>query len=99
VTTIEDFAFSNCTGLTSIAIPNSVTTIGDGAFSRCVSMQYYDFSTHELIPKLNTGLNHFREIPSTCKIIVPDVLYDNWLERWKPYASNIIKKSDWDALN
>ena len=28
-------AFSGCSGLTSITIPNSVTTIGDGAFTNC----------------------------------------------------------------
>ena len=31
-------AFSGCTGLTDITIPNSVTTIGDGAFSGCTGL-------------------------------------------------------------
>lgn len=35
VTTIGDYAFLQCTGLTSITIPSSVTTIGDGAFESC----------------------------------------------------------------
>ena len=35
VTTIGNYAFYNCSGLTSITIPNSVTTIGDYAFSKC----------------------------------------------------------------
>ena len=36
VTTIGDFAFSSCKGLTSVTIPNSVTTIGDWAFISCI---------------------------------------------------------------
>ncbi len=35
VTTIGDWAFYGCTGLTSVTIPGSVTTIGDWAFSYC----------------------------------------------------------------
>ena len=35
VTIIDDVAFYDCSGLTSVTIPNSVTSIGDGAFSGC----------------------------------------------------------------
>ena len=35
---IGDYAFSGCTGLTSITIPNSVTTIGSHAFNGCSSL-------------------------------------------------------------
>ncbi|MBQ0119346.1 MAG: leucine-rich repeat protein [Bacteroidales bacterium] len=35
ITVIEEYAFYNCSGLTSITIPNSVTTIGERAFMYC----------------------------------------------------------------
>ena len=38
VTEIRLFAFSNCTSLTSVTIPDSVTSIGDFAFYRCSSL-------------------------------------------------------------
>ena len=39
VTGIGDNAFSGCTGLTSVKIPNSVTSIGDNAFSGCAGLK------------------------------------------------------------
>ena len=36
VTSIGDGTFANCSGLTSVTIPNSVTSIGDYAFQYCI---------------------------------------------------------------
>ncbi len=38
MTSIGDYAFYNCSGLTSITIGNSVTSIGSGAFNGCSSL-------------------------------------------------------------
>ena len=38
VTSIGDWAFRGCTGLTSITIPDSVTSIGDRAFAGCTGL-------------------------------------------------------------
>ena len=38
VTSIGSWAFEDCSGLTSVSIPNSVTSIGEGTFEGCRSL-------------------------------------------------------------
>ena len=68
VTSIGNFAFSDCTGLTSITIPNSVTSIGQWAFSDCTGL------TSITIPDSVTsiGVCAFFDCGSLTSITIPD---------------------------
>ncbi len=47
VTTILSSAFSSCSGLTSVTIPNSVTSIGENAFRECRGLNIVNISDLE----------------------------------------------------
>ena len=65
---IEEFAFSDCTSLTSISIPDTVTSIGGWAFANCSSL------TSITIPDSVTsiGISAFSECSSLTSISLPD---------------------------
>nr|WP_177296266.1 leucine-rich repeat protein [uncultured Blautia sp.] len=68
VTSIGNFAFSECTSLTSISIPDSVTSIGNYAFSKCTSL------TSISIPDSVTSIddNAFEWCTSLTSITIPN---------------------------
>ena len=67
VTSIGDWAFYGCTGLTSIAIPSSVTSIGSAAFSGCSSLTSITIS--ESVTSI--GASAFSNCSSLTSIIIP----------------------------
>ena len=66
-------AFSTCTSLTSIVIPNSVVSIGDSAFSRCSSL------SNIVIPKSVICLNGnpFSDWEGMLECLSPTFIYED----------------------
>ena len=87
VTIIGNYAFSGCTGLTSISIPNSVTKIGNYAFSNCSGLSSIT------IPNSVTliGLNSFRSCSGIESITVEN---DNPIYDSRDNCNAIIQKAD-----
>ena len=75
VTGIGNYAFSGCSGMTSITIPNSVTSIGNSAFSGCSGL------TSVTIPNSVTsiGISAFSSCTGLESIIVEsgNTIYDS----------------------
>ena len=68
VTSIGDMAFTYCTGLTSITIPNSVTSIGKHAFYSCTGL------TSITIPNsvISIGDTAFYNCPGLTSVTIPN---------------------------
>ena len=67
-TSISEDAFSVCSGLTSITIPDSVTSIGDNAFDRCSGLTRVTIGNGVI----SIGDDAFYNCSSLTNIIIPD---------------------------
>lgn len=98
VTSIINYAFRYCYALPSIAMPSGLTKLSVETFDKCLGMAYYDFRQCKSIPTINSS-SVFNEIPSDCKIVVPDNLYNSWKSatNWSSLASKIVKASEFNG--
>ena len=76
VNKIYNYAFQNCTSLTSVTLPDSVNSIGINVFQNCTSLTSVTFSGN-----LNyLGSNAFQNCTSLTSVTLPDNL--NSIERY-----------------
>jgi hypothetical protein len=59
---IGEYAFYECSSLTSITIPNSVTGIGEGAFYECSSLTSVTINSDAIVNKAHTSSSNLSNI-------------------------------------
>ena len=91
VTRIGYNAFQDCSGLTSVTIPNSVTSIGDYAFSGCTCLASVNISDLEAWCKIDFGsseanpLNYAKKLYLNGELLTELVIPDS-ISEIKDYA-------------
>ena len=95
-TSISASLFSNCRSLTHYKAESRITRVRPQAFYECSSLKLVDFTSLSAVPALD-NVNAFTNIPSDCKFVVPDDLYNSWItaNNWSSLTSHIIKESDY----
>ena len=93
---ISSYGFSRCSLLTKVICLGDITKIGNYAFCNSTSLKLLDFSQCTSVPE-NQGGETFTNVPSDCKIVVPDDLWETWKDatNWSKHSSKIVKASDY----
>lgn len=65
------------------------------AFSGCTNLKLFDMRNVTKVPQIDD--NSFKDIPSSCKIVVPDNLYDQFVaaQYWSNMSDRIVKVSEY----
>ena len=65
--------FSGCSALARATFPSTLTYLG--GFQNCTALKIMDFRAAASVPTLNAD---FYGLPSDCRVVIPDELYDSW---------------------
>ena len=87
VTSIDNYAFADCSGLTTVTIPNSVTFIGGYAFALCSGLTKLVSLAVEP-PTCDEGV--FEEVDkTTCQLLVPEESINKYktTDQWKDFLN------------
>ena len=92
------YMFYNCTALTKVKIQNIGTKVTSSTswFYGCSALEVIDFRGATGVPKLSST-NAFTNVPSTCKVVIPDSLYDTWTTatNWVAISVTWVKESEY----
>ena len=97
VTAVGHYSFLGCTSLEYIALP-SIQTLTYSAFNGCSNLKVVNFSGVTSIPTLGNS-TVFANVPDTCKLVIPDALYDEWIAatNWSALTLTYVKASEYVA--
>lgn len=65
--------FIGCSALARATFPSTLTYLG--GFQNCTALKIMDFRAAASVPTLNAD---FYGLPSDCRVVIPDELYDSW---------------------
>ena len=86
LTRIEEGAFSGCTELESVTIPENIVVIEDNAFNGCSSLESITL-TSETPPEI--GTDTFADT-GDCPILVPEGSENEYASTWGEYENRIL---------
>ena len=99
-TSVREYAFFNCTALASVSLP-AATGVMDNAFNGCTSLASVDFGASQRSSVPTLGSDAFLDVSTTCKIVVPDSQYNDWIAAsgWSARYEDgfkFLKHSEWE---